>query len=143
MAHAMTHDEWRAFVLAEPARTAKVATVRKDGRSHVAPVWVDLDGDTVVFTTGEDTLKGRTLRRDPRVSLSFDDERPPFSFVIIDGVAELSHDLDELRHWATRLGGRYMGDDQAEAYGQRNAVPGELLVRVTPTNVVAQAAIAD
>jgi PPOX class probable F420-dependent enzyme len=143
MAHAMTHDEWRAFVLAEPARTAKVATVRKDGRPHVAPVWVDLDGDTVVFTTGEDTLKGRTLRRDPRVSLSFDDERPPFSFVIIDGVAELSDDLDELRHWATRLGGRYMGADQAEAYGQRNAVPGELLVRVTPTNVVAQAAIAD
>jgi PPOX class probable F420-dependent enzyme len=143
MAHAMTHDEWRAFVLAEPARTAKVATVRKDGRPHVAPVWVDLDGDTVVFTTGEDTLKGRTLRRDPRVSLSFDDERPPFSFVIIDGVAALSDDLDELRHWATRLGGRYMGADQAEAYGQRNAVPGELLVRVTPTNVVAQAAIAD
>jgi PPOX class probable F420-dependent enzyme len=143
MGPAMTHDEWRAFGRAEPARTAKGATVRKDGRPHVAPVWVDLDGDTVVFTTGEDTLKGRTLRRDPRVSLSFDDERPPFSFVIIDGVAELSDDLDELRHWATRLGGRYMGADQAEAYGQRNAVPGELLVRVTPTNVVAQAAIAD
>jgi PPOX class probable F420-dependent enzyme len=143
MAHAMTHDEWRAFVLAEPARTAKVATVRKDGRPHVAPVWVDLDGDTIVFTTGEDTLKGRTLRRDPRVSLCFDDERPPFSFVIIDGLAELSDDLDELLHWATRLGGRYMGADQAEAYGQRNAVPGELLVRVTPTNVIAQADIAD
>jgi hypothetical protein len=36
-----------------------------------------------------------------------------------------------------------MGPDRAEAYGARNAVPGELLVRVTPTSVVAEADIAD
>ena len=47
----MTDEEWRAFVL-EGTRTAKVATVRPDGRPHVAPVWFVLDGDDVVFTTG-------------------------------------------------------------------------------------------
>lgn len=144
MAHAMGRDEWRAFVLASPARTAKVATVRADGRPHVAPVWIDLDDDdTVVFTTGADTSKGKALQRDPRVSLCLDDERPPFSFVIIEGEAELSDDLDEMLWWATRIGGRYMGDDQADAYGRRNAVPGELLVRVRPTKVIAEADIAD
>jgi PPOX class probable F420-dependent enzyme len=144
MARPMTHDEWRAFVLAQPARTAKLATVRADGRPHVAPVWIDLDDDdTLVFTTGADTAKGRSLRRDPRVSLCLDDERPPFSFVVIEGEAELSDDADELLRWATRVAGRYVGAEQADAYGRRNAVPGELLVRVRPTRVVAQADIAD
>ena len=36
-----------------PARTAKLATVRADGRPHIAPVWFDLDHDgTVVFMMG-------------------------------------------------------------------------------------------
>jgi PPOX class probable F420-dependent enzyme len=144
MAREMTHDEWRAFVLAAPARTAKLATVRPDGRPHVAPIWIDLDDDdTIVFNTGENTVKGRGLRADPRVSLCFDDEAPPFSFVIIDGAAELSTDLDEMRVWATRIGGRSMGAVRADEYGRRNAVPGELLVRVRPEKVVARADIAD
>ena len=44
--------------------------------------------------------------------------------------------------WATEIGGRYMGADQAEAFGRRNAVPGELLVRVTPTKIHAEKNIA-
>ena len=138
-----TDPWWREFLAALPARTAKVATVRVDGRPHVAPVWIALDGDDIVFTTGADTAKGKALRRDPRVSLCVDDDRPPFSFVIVDGTAALSEDADELLRWATVLGGRYMGADRADAYGRRNAVPGELLVRVTPTHVVAQRDIAD
>ena len=72
-----------------------------------------------------------------------DDETPPFAFVLIEGTAELSEDPDALLEWATRIGGRYMGAEVAEAYGKRNAVPGELLVLVTPTHVVARAEIAD
>ena len=140
----MTDDEYRAFLRRRPARTGKLATIRADGRPHVAPIWYDLDDDgTLVFTTGAESLKGKALRRDPRVCLCVDDENPPFSFVIVEGAAELSEDLDELRVWATRVAGRYMGDDQAEAYGRRNAVPGELLVRVVPSHVVAHAGITD
>ncbi len=142
MSREMSHDEWRAFVL-EGTRTAVVGTVRRDGRPHVAPVWFVLDGDDVVFTTGEDTLKGRSLQRDPRVTLCIDDSTPPFSFVVIEGVAEVSRDADELLRWATALGGRYMGADRAEAFGRRNAVPSELLVRVRPIRVVARADISD
>jgi PPOX class probable F420-dependent enzyme len=139
----MSEEEWKAFLIGQP-RTGKLATTRQDGRPHVAPVWFDLDDDgTVVFTTGAETLKGKAIRRDPRVCLCVDDERPPFSFVIIEGKVEISEDLDEMLVWATRIGSRYMGAEKAEAFGRRNAVSGELLVRLRPAHVVAQAAIAD
>jgi PPOX class probable F420-dependent enzyme len=133
-----THDpDVRAFLTALPARTGKLATVRADGRPHVAPIWYDLDDDgSLVFNTGTSTLKGRNMRRDPRVSLCVDDDRPPFSFVTVEGLADLSEDLAEVRRWAVRLGGRYMGAERADEFGARNGVPGELLVRVRPERVV-------
>ncbi|GIK38750.1 MAG: PPOX class F420-dependent enzyme [Chloroflexota bacterium] len=138
----MTPAEYRSFLL-DRARTAKLATVRADGRPHVAPIWFDLDGDTLVFTTWHKSVKAANLRHDPRVCLCVDDEMPPFSFVQIEGTATISEDPDDLRTWATRIAGRYMGLDQADAFGRRNAVPGELLVRVTPTKIVAQKNISD
>ena len=138
----MSPDQYRAFLLERP-RTAKLATVRADGRPHVAPIWFDLDGDTLVFTTWHTTVKAANLRRDPRVSLCIDDDAPPYAFVIFEGTAALSEEPGELLRWATSIARRYMGSDQAEAYGNRNGVPGELLVRVTPTHVVAKSNISD
>lgn len=142
MAREMTTEEYRDFLLGS-VRTATLATVRADGRPHAAPIWYHLDGEMFVFMTGKNTVKGRNLRRDPRLSLCIDDERPPFHFVIVEGVATLADGDPDLLHWATRIGGRYMGEDQAEAFGRRNAVPGELLVRVAPKKVLAYADIAD
>jgi PPOX class probable F420-dependent enzyme len=88
----MSPEEVLAFLSALPARTAKLATTRADGRPHVAPVWYDLDGSTMVFNTGADTIKGRNLRRDGRVAICVDDEVPPFTFVTVQGTAELSED---------------------------------------------------
>jgi PPOX class probable F420-dependent enzyme len=138
----MGRDEWRAF-LSEGTRTGKLATTRRDGRPHVAPVWFVLDGDDLVFTTAGTSVKGRTLRADPRAALCVDDERPPFSYVTVEGRVAISEDLPALRDWATRIAARYMGAELAERYGARNGVPGELLVRLTPERVVAQAEIAD
>jgi PPOX class probable F420-dependent enzyme len=142
----MDRDEWLAFVL-HGTRTGKLAVVRKDGSPHVAPIWflVDAtdDGDFLVFTSDGSSVKTHALRRDPRISLCVDTDEPPFSFVQFRAEATISENLDELLEWATRLGGRYMGADQAEAFGKRNAVPGELLVRARITKVVARAAIAE
>jgi PPOX class probable F420-dependent enzyme len=142
MAREMTAEEYREFLLGS-VRTATLATVRADGRPHTAPIWYHLDGESFIFTTGENTVKGRNLRRDGHVSLCIDVERPPFHFVIVEGVATLTADDPDLLLWATRLGGRYMGEDKAEEFGRRNAVPGELLVRVAPTKVLAYTNIAD
>ena len=142
--HSMSEAEVRSFLTALPARTGKLATVRANGRPHIAPVWYDVDDDgSLVFNTGESTVKGRNIRREPRVSLCVDDDRPPFSFVVVEGVAEISEDLDEVRRWASRLGGRYMGAERAEEYGSRNGVAGELVVRVRPARVVSAADLSD
>lgn len=141
MAHHMTQDEWRAF-LSEGTRTGKVATVRADGSPHIAPVWFLLDGDDLVFNTGEDTVKGRNLARDGRVSVCVDDDRPPFAFAVVQGRAELRKDLGEVREWATRIALRYMGQEAAEEFGARNGVPGELLVHVHVDKVLAMADMA-
>ena len=142
MAIDMSDDDRRAF-LSAGTRTAKLAVTRANGAPHVVPIWFVLDGDDLVFTTGVDTIKGKAIRRDPRVALCVDDDTPPFSFVTIEGTASVSRDLDEMLVWATRLGARYMGAAVAEQFGRRNAVPDELLVRVTPTKMVAQARISD
>jgi PPOX class probable F420-dependent enzyme len=134
---------WKTFIQELPARTAKLGIVRADGSAHVAPVWVDLDGDDIIFMTSSDTIKGKAILRDARVSLCFDDERPPFSFVTIAGKATTDIDPERLLYWGTRIGGRYMGDENAEAYGQRNAVPPEMVIRVTPTKIVAKKDIAN
>ncbi|MEI5131807.1 PPOX class F420-dependent oxidoreductase [Streptomyces libani] len=137
MAHKMTKDEWQRF-LSEGTRTGKLATVRDDGGPHVAPVWFLMDGDELVFNTGQETVKGRNLARDGRVALCIDDDRPPFSFVVVHGSAEISNELADVRHWATR----YMGEERAEEYGARNGVPGELVVRVRIDKVIALADVA-
>jgi len=137
----MTVEECRSFLLARQ-RTAKVATVRADSRPHIAPVWFVLDGDTLIFTTWHASVKAINLRRDPRISICVDDETPPFAFVQLEGHAELLDSPDELRHWATQIAGRYMGAEQAETYGQRNAVAGELLVRVSVTKLMGQKDVA-
>ncbi|MGD9571630.1 MAG: PPOX class F420-dependent oxidoreductase [Thermoleophilia bacterium] len=142
MSRRMSDGERREF-LAAGARTGKLATVRADGRPHVAAIWFVTDGDDLVFNTGAGTVKGRNLRRDPRASLLVDDEAPPFSYVRVDGTVEISEDLDQMLVWATRIAGRYMGADQADAYGRRNAVPGELLVRLRPTRIVTEVGVAD
>lgn len=138
---------WRSFLSELPARTAKLAVTRADGSPQVAPVWIDVDGEgddaQIVFMTSADTIKGKSILRDGRVSLCVDDEQPPFSFVTINGTTTTSTDPDELLAWATRIAGRYMGPELAEQYGRRNAVPPEMVVRVTPTKVIAKVDVAD
>jgi PPOX class probable F420-dependent enzyme len=143
MARSMTKDEWQSFV-SEGMRTGKLATVREDGSATVVPVWFVLDTDgTFVFMTGAHTAKGKAMRRDPRVALLVDDERPPFSFVLVRGEVTISDDLEAMLPWSIRIAARYMGADRGEEFGRRNAVAGEVLVRLSPHTVVATADMAD
>jgi PPOX class probable F420-dependent enzyme len=133
----MSKEEIRDFLTRE-VHTGKVATVRADGRPHVAPIWFVMDGEDLIFTTWHTTVKAANLRHEPRLSICVDDEKPPYAFVIFEGVASMVDEAPDKLYWTTRIAGKYMGEDQADAFGKRNAVPGELLVRVRPTYVVAQ-----
>lgn len=137
----MSRDEALHF-LEEGTRTGKLATIRPDGRPHVAPIWFVVDNE-IVFTTGESSVKARNLRRDPRAAMTVDYERPPYGFVIVEGVCSLSDDLDQVRAYATTIGGRYMGADRAEEFGARNGVPGEVLVRLSIDKLIAMDDLAD
>ncbi len=136
-------NERQIAFLSHGTRTAMLGYLGSDGRPLVAPVWFVVEDGRMVFNTGRDTAKGRALARDPRVALGVDDPHPPFSFVQVQGVAEISEDPQDLLAIATRIGGRYMGADRAEEFGRRNGVPGELVVRVTPSKVISAFDIAD
>jgi hypothetical protein len=138
----MSPDEIRAF-LGHGRRTGKLAVAMEDGHPHVMPIWFVLDGDDLVFNTGADTVKGRWIRRDGRVSLCVDEEVAPYAFVHLRGRTTVSEDPDELLHWATLIAARYMGEERAEEFGRRNAVPGELLVRLRRERVIAESGVAD
>lgn len=123
--------------LTHGTRTGMLGWTAKDGRPLVAPVWFLVEDDAIVFNTGTETAKGKAIVRDPRVVLTADLPEPPYAFVQVQGIAETSKDPDELLRTATALGARYMGADRAEEFGQRNGVPGELVVRIRPSKVIA------
>ena len=129
--------------LSDGLRTGKLAWVAADGRPHVAPVWFIVEDGDLLFVTGTRSGKALAMAREPRVSLVVDTEAPPYAFVKVDGVVEISRDLEELRRVSTLAGARYMGVDQAESFGERNSGPGECLVRLRPTSIDGIDGVAD
>ncbi|WP_329459641.1 PPOX class F420-dependent oxidoreductase [Streptomyces sp. NBC_01497] len=142
MGKRMNEDEWRSF-LSEGARTGKLSTVGADGGPHVAPVWFLVEGGDLVFNTGKETVKGRNLLREGRAALCVDDEREPFAFVVVRGPVTISEEPRELRDVATRVAARYMGAERARLFGERNGVPGELVVRLRMDKVTALSSVSD
>lgn len=136
MAATLEDPKVRAF-LSEGTRTGKLAFLSGSGRPLVAPIWFIVDGDHLVFNTGADTAKGRAIARDPRLTLCVDLEEMPYGFVQVQGEAAVSVDPDDLLDTATRIARRYVGPERAEEFGKRNGVPGELVVRIHPTKVIA------
>ena len=108
-----------------------VTTLRKDGSPHSTPVWIDTDGENVIFNTSAGRAKERHLRRDPRVSvvvLPAEDQQS--GYVSVTGTAELSED-GAVEH-IDSLAKKYLGQEKYP-YLQ----PGEqrLIVRIKPEKV--------
>jgi PPOX class probable F420-dependent enzyme len=130
--------------------TAKVSTASLDSTPHVAPVWFVVDYDprsssgdkdfTIIFTTSYDSVKARHLTSNPKICLCVDDQKPPFSFIIFNGIAEIDQhpNYDELLRLTSRIAERYMGKENAEKYGKRNAVKGECIIKIKPRKIIAQ-----
>jgi PPOX class probable F420-dependent enzyme len=151
----MSRKEIRKF-LTQGTFTGKLATVKKDGSSHIVPIWFVLDGsgkksrsgrkgkdDDIIFTTDGTSVKAKNIQHDNRVSICVDDQTPPFSFVVVYGTAKIHrYNQRELFRFATKIARRYMGKENAELYGKRNSTEGEVLVRIKPTRIIAEKEIA-
>ena len=145
----MSKKEIRKFLM-QGTFTGKLATVKKDGSSHIVPIWFVLESrsksgraDNIIFTTNSTSVKAKNIQRDNRVSICVDDQTPPFSFVIVYGTAKIHHyKHDKLFRMATKIAQRYMGKDNAKDYGRRNSTEGEVLVRIKPTQIIAERDIA-
>ena len=135
----MSKDEIRNFLL-QGTFTGKLGTINKNGTPHVVPIWYTLDDkDNIIFNTGKNSVKAKNIQRDNRVRLCVDDQIPLFSFVTIDGIAEIINNKPiEIFKWAKIIASRYMGSDKAEEYGKRNSSEGELLLKIKPTKVIGQ-----
>ena len=149
----MSKKEIRKFLM-QGTFTGKLATVKKDGSSHIVPIWFVLDGgkksggsrkgdDDIIFTTDGTSVKAKNIQRDNRVSICVDDQIPPFSFVMVYGTGKIHHcKQSELFRFATKIAQRYMGKENAELYGKRNSTEGEVLVRIKPTRIIAEKDVA-
>lgn len=138
----LTQSDIRDFLMTG-TRTGKVAWVSASGNPKVTPIWFVIEDDAIVFNTAETSAKAKALRADPRVSFVVDLEEPPYGFVKVDGAVEFSDEPDEIHRIATIIGGRYMGAERAQEFGDRNGVPGELILRIRPETVRASFAVSD
>jgi PPOX class probable F420-dependent enzyme len=148
----MSKEEIARFVM-QGTFTGKLATVKKDGGSHVVPIWFVLDNENskkrrrrignIIFTTDSTSVKANNIGRNNRVSICIDDQTRPFSFVTIFGTAKIhTYKQKEVLKWANKIAQRYMGKKNAEAYGRRNSGEGAVLVRIRPTRIIAEKDIA-
>ncbi|HEY7079839.1 MAG TPA: PPOX class F420-dependent oxidoreductase [Nitrososphaeraceae archaeon] len=139
----MSRDEIKDFLL-QGTFTGKLGTINKDGTPHVVPIWYTVDAeDNIIFNTSDKSVKAKNIRRDNRVRLCVDDQTPLFSFVTINGIAEIiSNEPSEVYKWAKIIAARYMGYNKSEEFGRRNSAEGELLVKIKPIRVIGEKNIA-
>jgi PPOX class probable F420-dependent enzyme len=104
-----------------------VATVGEDGAPQTSVVWVDTDGENVVFNTTNARAKGRNLRHDPRVSISIWDNDDPYKYLEVEGDAS----LDE------NGAGEHINDLSLKYEGKDFHTPvNRVIVRVKPSRVL-------
>jgi len=118
--------------LREPV-LAHVASVDAKGQPHVTPVWIDVDGDDVVFNTAEGRVKTRNLRANSNVAVSVVDPNDPYRVIALRGVVtEMSHEgADE---HINLLSHKYLGVD----YPNRREGEQRVKVRIRPERVAMQ-----
>jgi PPOX class probable F420-dependent enzyme len=145
----MTWREIKKFLM-NNTFTGKLATVKKDGSSHVVPIWFVLDEGkrqnkigSICFTSSFESIKAQNIQRDSRVSICVDDQTPPYSFVAVHGNAKIvPYKHKEVLKWATRIAERYMGKKNAKSYGERNSGEGAVLVRIKPRKIIGEKNVA-
>src|SRR5688572_18239480 len=128
----MTTPEQNEF-LGAPGVLMRIGTVRADGRPLVTPIWYLHEARAIWFTPREKSEWLANLRRDPRVCLDIDEQALPYRKVIVEGSADLVHDLGEDDRWRDlyrRIARRYGPEPMVEEYIQETIDQPRALMRV-------------
>ena len=122
-------------------KACHIALTRPDGRPHVTPVCFILDGDELAFALSPGSVKGKSLARDRRIAVCVSDESQPYSFVTIEGEAQVSADADQIKHIAAGIANRYYASEAADEFAESFVQAGFTAVRITITNVIARSGL--
>jgi PPOX class probable F420-dependent enzyme len=114
--------EARAFL--QERRFAVLATINHDGTPHLSTMWYLLEGDTIVMNTKVGRVKERNMRRDPRISLCFEDG---YNYITLSGTVEFIDDQKTAQADIYHLAVRYDGEESAkqqmqESFGKEQRV---------------------
>ena len=104
-------DQVRAWLTAE-LRFPVLAVLDRHGRPTQSVMWFDLDPDqpdTVLLNSMTRRAKVGWLRRDPRVSLCFEDR---YDWVALQGTVEIDDDPERSMAMIKRLARRYGVDPE-------------------------------
>lgn len=117
--------------LLEKPNFGHLATLMPDGSPQVTPVWVDIEGDTILFNTAEGRVKTRNLDRDGRVAISVADQHNPYRYIQVRGrVVSRTHDGADAH--IDRLAKKYLGQDR---YPFRQPGEQRVIFRIQPEHV--------
>ena len=109
-----------------------LATIREDGTPHVTPVWIDYDGERVLFNTAAPRAKWKHIKRDPRVTIEVHAADNPYEYVTVTGTAELDEDEEAANRHIDELALKYTGNP---TYQGHNPDERRVIVRVDPERV--------
>ena len=114
----LTRNELHEF-LAEREVLMRIAVVREDGSPLVTPIWFLYEDGAIYFTPRKRSEWFACLRRDPRTALCIDESEQPYRKVLVEGAAELVHEIGEDDVWRDRyrrIAERYVSPEGADAY---------------------------
>ena len=107
---------------------ASLGTLMPDRHPQVTPVWVDLDGDYVIFNSAKGRQKDRNVRRDPRVALAIIDPDNPYRYLEIRGrVVEITEEGADAN--IDKLAKKYLGVDK---YPYRQGSEVRVIYKIQP-----------
>ena len=121
----------KAIRLVDGKNFAFLGTIMPDGAPHVAPVWIDREGDTILVNTAVGRVKQRNVARDPRVAISIGDQNNMYDKVVIRGRVA-SQTLEGADAHIDKLAKKYIGEDR---YPSRQPGEKRIILRIEPTRL--------
>ncbi len=90
---------------------AHLATLMPDGSPQVTPVWIDYDGEYVLFNSTLGRQKDRNIRRDNRIAICIQDPDNPYRYLQIRGKVIQITESNADEH-IDKLAQKYLGVDK-------------------------------